>query len=177
MRRRQFSLFLRLRGRAAGSTRCLYLWLSAGTDGAYAPSFYSGDRAPRLTGSDVSMGHVRSFPDPSFKDVVSPNVDTLYSIAWLDLAQEPLVLSVPDARDFSRALGVTSNTSGETAPRYYLLQMLDAWTNVFDAPGLRTRGPEARKFLLSGPGWQGVVPEGLERIAAPTNMVWITGRT
>ena len=67
--------------------------------------------------------HVRAFPDASFKDVVRANVDTLYSSAWLDLSQEPIVLSVPD-------------TNG----RYYLMPMIDAWTNIFASPGKRTTG-------------------------------------
>ncbi len=122
-----------------------------------------GSRAPMN-----QYAHIRTFPDPDFKDVVSPNVDTLYSIAWLDLASEPLVVTVPDARAYA---------TPDNKARYYLLQMLDAWTNVFDSPGLRTRGPEARAFLLTGPNWQGEVPAGLEHIASPTSMVWITGRT
>jgi len=66
---------------------------------------------------------VPSFPDPAFKNVVSPNADTLYSLAWLDVSKEPIVLHVP-------------NTNG----RYYLMPMLDAWTNVFTSPGKRTTG-------------------------------------
>lgn len=112
--------------------------------------------------------HIRSFPDPDFKDVVSPNVDTLYSIAWLDLKDEALVLDVPDAALYP---------NGKGQPRYYLLQMLDGWTNVFDSPGLRTRGDAARTYLLSGPDWQGTVPANMEHIRSPTQMVWITGRT
>jgi hypothetical protein len=122
-----------------------------------------GSRAPMN-----QYAHIRTFPDPDFKDVVSPNVDTLYSIAWLDLTAEPLVVTVPDARDYATPDGKA---------RYYLLQMLDAWTNVFDSPGVRTRGPEARSFLLTGPNWKGEVPAGLERIASPTSVVWVTGRT
>lgn len=126
---------------------------------------------PRPEGSRAPMNqyaHIRAFPDPSFRDVVSPNVDTLYSVAWLDLSSEPLVVTVPNAQSYATPDG---------QPRYYLLQMLDGWTNVFDSPGLRTRGPDAREFLLAGPHWQGAVPGGMERISAPTDMVWITGRT
>lgn len=112
--------------------------------------------------------HIRAFPDPDFKDVVSPNVDTLYSIAWLNLKEDALVLEVPDA-------SLYPDTNGKD--RYYLLQMLDGWTNVFDSPGLRTRGSSARSYLLSGPDWSGTVPAGLEHINSPTQMVWITGRT
>lgn len=56
------------------------------------------------------MANLRAFPDATFTDVVSPNADTLYSTARLDLKQEPIVLSVPD-----------------TDGRYYLMEMLDGW--------------------------------------------------
>jgi hypothetical protein len=104
--------------------------------------------------------HLRQFPDYTLHEVVSPNVDTLYSTAWLDLSREPVVLAVP-----------------EMGKRYYLMQMLDAWTNVFAAPGTRTTGSGAGAFLIVGPGWKGTVPPGVRTIAAPTNLVWILGRT
>ncbi|HTP48104.1 MAG TPA: DUF1254 domain-containing protein [Casimicrobiaceae bacterium] len=102
----------------------------------------------------------RSFPDPSFTDVVSPNADTLYSSAWLDLSSGPVLLSVPD-----------------TKGRYYLMPMLDAWTNVFQSPGKRTIGTEKREFAIVGPKWKGELPKNAEEIRAPTDMVWIIGRT
>jgi DNA sulfur modification protein DndE len=106
------------------------------------------------------FGHFETFPDADFKDVVKPNCDTYYSIAWLDLKQEPIVLSVPD-----------------TKGRYYLLPMLDAYTNVFASPGKRTTGTSAGNFLITGPAFAGIIPEGMKEIKAPTNMVWILGRT
>jgi hypothetical protein len=106
------------------------------------------------------FAHIRAFPTPEHKDVVSPNADTLYSVAWLDLSREPLVLHVPD-----------------TAGRYYLMPLMDAWTNVFASPGKRTTGTREGTFLISGPGWKGTVPAGVTRIAAPTNLVWLIGRT
>lgn len=116
--------------------------------------------APTISMAPVNQfAHMTAFPDASFKDVVRPNVDTLYSSAWLDLTKEPLVLSVPD-----------------THGRYYLLPMLDAWTNVFASPGKRTTGTKAQRFLITGPGWSGVLPKGLQEIKAPTNTVWIIGR-
>ena len=104
--------------------------------------------------------HKRTFPDPSFTDVVSPNADTLYSTAWLDLSNGPVMLSVPD-----------------TKGRYYLMPMLDAWTNVFQSPGKRTIGTEKREFAIVGPKWKGEMPKNAEEIRAPTDMVWIIGRT
>jgi hypothetical protein len=101
-----------------------------------------------------------AFPDPTFTEVVSPNADTLYSTAWLDLSKEPLILSVPD-----------------TKGRYYLMPMLDAWTNVFASPGSRTTGTGKGDFAIVGPGFKGKLPAGLKKIESPTNLVWIIGRT
>jgi hypothetical protein len=106
------------------------------------------------------FGHFRTFPDADFKEIVKPNCDTYYSSAWLDLKLEPIVLTVP-------------NTNG----RYYLLPMLDAYTNVFSSPGKRTTGTQAGNFLITGPGFNGNIPTGMTQIKAPTNMVWILGRT
>src|SRR4029077_19281545 len=61
--------------------------------------------------------------------------------------------------------------------RYYLMPMLDAWSNVFSSPGTRTTGAGEHNFAIVGPGWKGDLPEGVEKIEAPTNMVWILGRT
>ena len=106
------------------------------------------------------FGHLRSFPDATFRAVVKPNCDTYYSTAWLDLSREPVVLTVPDTHD-----------------RYYLMPMLGAYTNVFSSPGKRTTGTRAGNFLITGPSFNGTVPTGMSQIKAPTNMVWILGRT
>jgi hypothetical protein len=104
--------------------------------------------------------NVPAYPPADSKVVVRVNFDTLYSIAWLDLTKEPLVVSAPD-----------------TAGRYYLLPMLDMWTDVFASPGWRTTGTQASNFLVTPPSWNGTVSAGLTRIAAPTPYVWIIGRT
>jgi hypothetical protein len=103
---------------------------------------------------------VPQYPPASFRGVVRSNFDTLYSIAWLDLTKEPLVISAPD-----------------TAGRFYLLPMLDMWSDVFASPGWRTTGTQASQFLVTPPGWTGTVPAGLSHLPAPTPFVWIIGRT
>lgn len=106
------------------------------------------------------FAHYRSFPDDTFKDIVTPNADTLYSFAWLDLSKEPQVLLLPDAGD-----------------RYYLAPMLDAWTNVFFSPGTRTTGNKEQVYAIAGPSWTGNVPDTMKLVKAPTNMVWVMVRT
>ena len=102
----------------------------------------------------------REYPPGDFKGVVRINFDTLYSAAWLDMTKEPVVVSAPD-------------TNG----RYYLLPMLDMWTDVFASPGSRTTGTQAGNFLVTPPDWNGTVPAAMTRISAPTPYVWIIGRT
>jgi hypothetical protein len=103
--------------------------------------------------------HSSEFPTDTFKNIVRPNVDTLYSFAWLDLSREPLMLSVPD-----------------THGRYYLIEFLDAWTNVFASVGKRTTGTAAHTCCIVGPDWKGNLPEHVTIIKAPTNMVLLLGR-
>jgi hypothetical protein len=106
------------------------------------------------------FANVGAFPAADLRVVVRPNFDTLYSSGWLDLTQEPVIVSTPD-----------------TGGRYYLLPMLDMWTDVFASPGWRTTGTAAASFLVTAPGWTGSIPDGMTRIAAPTPYVWIIGRT
>jgi hypothetical protein len=110
--------------------------------------------------------NVPAYPPADMKAVVRTNFDTLYSIAWLDLTSEPLIVSVPD-----------------TDGRYYLLPMLDMWTDVFASPGWRTTGTQAARFLVMPPAAnreqlkQHALPENMRVIDAPTAYVWIIGRT
>jgi hypothetical protein len=60
--------------------------------------------------------------------------------------------------------------------RYYLMPMLDGWTDVFQVPGKRTTGGKAQTYALTGPGWSGTLPAGVTEYKSPTNMVWILGR-
>jgi hypothetical protein len=112
-------------------------------------------KGPMNTFTSVSI-----YPPADFRGVVRPNFDTLYSSAWLDLTGEPAIVSVPD-----------------TDGRYYLLPMLDMWTDVFASPGWRTTGTQAGHFAVTPPNWRGTLPASVTRIDAPTPYVWIIGRT
>jgi hypothetical protein len=113
-------------------------------------------------GPTNTFSNFPTFPPADFRSVVRPNFDTLYSSAWLDLTNEPAIVSVPD-----------------TGGRYYLLPMLDMWTDVFASPGWRTTGTQAGNFIIVPPGWRGdlKLPDDTQRIDAPTPYVWIIGRT
>jgi hypothetical protein len=117
-----------------------------------------------------SFVNIKAYPTADMKVVVRPNFDTLYSSAFLDLTKEPVVVSVPD-----------------TAGRYYLLPMLDMWSDVFASPGWRTTGTAAANYLVAPPGWRPDLrdrfidefrlPKETQLINAPTPYVWIIGRT
>ncbi|WP_030172320.1 MULTISPECIES: DUF1254 domain-containing protein [Actinomycetes] len=117
------------------------------------------DAKPGL-GPANTFHHMRTFPSAEFRVVVRPNFDTLYSSAWLDLTAGPVKLKVPDTDD-----------------RYYMLPMLDMWTDVFANPGKRTTGTAEQEWVIVGPHHTGDLPAGLPRIVAPTPYVWIIGRT
>lgn len=121
--------------------------------------FASEDRASRMRWvNQFTHTHRRIGPDD--REVVSPNNDTVFSNAWLDLSQGPVLIDTPDM--------------GE---RYWTLGMLDAWTNPFAYVGRRTTGNRRQRTLVHGPAWAGDVPDGVDNvIASPGDDVWVIGR-
>ena len=97
------------------------------------------------------------------RDIVTPANDLLYSMAWLNLAGGPVVLSIPPSTG-----------------RYFVMALVDAYTNNFRNLGPRTVGPAGGDVALVGPRvasqWSGALPPGTAEVRAPTDLVWILGR-
>ena len=93
------------------------------------------------------------------RDVVTPANDLLYSMAWLNLADGPVMFSTP-------------------APtgRYFVMEFIDAYSDNFHNLGPRVMGPSAASFAIVGPDWSGSLPPGSIEIRCPTNLVWVLGR-
>lgn len=117
-------------------------------------------QSAKYIGPENQLRMVRQFPNAHFKDVVRPNVDTLYTTAFISMKEGPWVFEMP-AND----------------KRYELMPFMDAWTNVFASPGTRTSGNQGATYLLTGPEWDGQVPKDMTLLKSPTDMVWLIGRT
>ena len=137
----------------------------------YAPVAFAATRAIFTAVPDATthvgfapinqLARVNALANPNSRLVVRPNADTLYTQAWLDLSFEPMILHLPDTRG-----------------RYYLMEMLDAYTNVFASLGARTTGTSQGDYAIIGPNWKGTLPASIAGVVqAPTNAVWLIGRT
>jgi hypothetical protein len=106
--------------------------------------------------------HYSQVYGPDNKEIVTPNNDTPYSWAWLDLRREPWVLSVPKVPD----------------DRYYVFQWIDLYTYNFAYVGSRATGNGVGHYLLAGPGWNGTTPPGIDRVfKSETDLIVTLGRT
>lgn len=120
--------------------------------------------APNAEGTAAPVGQFAKMPhyvSPDVKQVVRISLNSLWCTGWMDLGQEPVVLSVPD-----------------TVDRYYVMSVMDMWTNVFASVGKRTTGTKPGNFLFVGPNWQGIPPADVEKVfKSPTRYAWILGQT
>ena len=99
---------------------------------------------------------------PQDTDIVTPNNDTTYSWAWLDLRREPVVFETPDLDE----------------GRYNVFQWFDLYTHVFASPGSRVAGEDGRTYLFAGPEWDGETPAGVDEVfKAETDFVGTLTRT
>jgi hypothetical protein len=105
------------------------------------------------------MIRMRSYPAVDNHCCAAPNADTLYTEAWLDVSNEPSILSVPDMGN-----------------RYYIIPMLDGYSEVFSVASPATTGYKAQTYAITGPGWTGTLPPGMTEVKSATGMVWVLGR-
>ena len=117
---------------------------------------------PGYVGGFNRFRHYSRSATPADTDIVTPNNDTPYSWAWLDLRAEPIVLKLPAV----------------PAPRYYVNQWFDLYTHNFAYTGVRTTGRGAGTYLFAGPNWKGTVPKGITKVfRAETDFVGTLTRT
>lgn len=114
---------------------------------------------PSLKAPMGQFSNVPKYPPGDYRGVSAPNADTLYSVAWLDLA-EPQVFSHPDM-----------------GRRFYLFPTYSLWMPVIESLGSRTKGEKAATYVFTGPGWNGQVPAGMTQVKSPTRYLLILGRT
>jgi hypothetical protein len=133
---------------------------------AAAVAAYVYGLAPVAVGQTVQrfpenqLVSIAALVDPSVRTVVLPNNDTTYTVGRLQLSGGPRVIDVPD-----------------TGGRYYVIQLLDAYSNTIAYIGRRTTGTRAGSYAVVPPGFDGTLPAGVRRIESPTNLVWVLGRT
>lgn len=132
---------------------------AANTPRRHPAQGYAGDSPASRMRWVNQFTHTRRLRGPEDREVVTPNNDTLFTNAWLDLSAGPLVIEVP-----------------EMGGRYWVLGFLDAWTNPWAYAGRRTTGGAAQRLFVHGPGWTGEAPAGMHRIGAPGEDVWVIGR-
>jgi hypothetical protein len=126
--------------------------------GSYA--YYTTKGVPSLGEGPVNtINFARSLSNTSWVQYVSPNVNVLYGNAWMNLAKGPLVLLIPPIPQ-----------------RYYVMQFMDPFGQVFAYVGARATGNTGGTFLIAGPTWNGIVPNGMHEIKTPTNIAWISNR-
>jgi hypothetical protein len=117
---------------------------------------------PGYVGGFNRFRHYSRSATPADTDIVTPNNDTPYSWAWLDLRAEPIVLKLPAV----------------AAPRYTVNQWFDLYTHNFAYTGVRATGRGAGTYLFVGPRWQGTVPKGITKVfRAETDFVGTLTRT
>lgn len=113
---------------------------------------YAADNATRKPVN--TFAHARKLVGFNEQRITTPNNDTLYSSAAIDLSAGPIVLEIP-----------------EFGPRYWSVSFFDAYTNVFSCVGTRRHGGGGGHFLLVGPGWAGEAGAGEEIIRSPGNHI------
>ena len=120
--------------------------------GLYALGEMAANRCPG------TLAPARQLVDATQQNGGAPNNDTLYSRAWVNLKDEPYILSVPEMPD-----------------RYYTMEIVDFMGDNFAYVGTRATGTKAGNYAIGGPGWKGTLPGGVKALP-PSSTPWISAR-
>jgi DNA sulfur modification protein DndE len=123
---------------------------------------YNDSVGPKPKAAPNSLWRMENITTPQLAEeegYVLPNTSTVYGFGFLDLRQEPVILTLPDSDG-----------------RYYMVETVDMWTNAFAYPVGAAAGYKGGTFAMVGPGWQGTLPDGVKRIDCPTPWVLIQPR-
>ncbi len=103
------------------------------------------------------FARIRTYVSPAYKDVVRISVNSLWSFGFVDLDQEPMIVSLPDMDG-----------------RYIVMQAVNMWTDDIGEAGTRTNGGKAANYLIAGPKWSGTAPKDIEKVfKCNTRYVWV----
>jgi len=108
---------------------------------------FNAPQAPTYRGPANQLNHARKLASSSQATAASPNNDTLYTLAFLDLSEQPIVVETPAMGD-----------------RYYTIQLADAYATNFGDIGTRHNRGAAGRYLIAGPDWQGTPPPGIKQV-------------
>ncbi len=141
--------------------------LDGGATGMEAAFFYAyplyeiartGQNRAAQPGLNV-LGHRATLADHTMRQITAPNNDTIYTSAQLELSAGPLEINAPT-----------------DLKRYFNISFMDAFTDNFAAIGTGPTKGVGGRYWITGPGWTGVAPAGVNVIKAPTNDVWMLAR-
>jgi len=99
------------------------------------------------------FSHSKYLIDDKYTDIVGVDASTMFSSFWYDVSNEPLYVELPDSKG-----------------RYYVLELIDMWTDIFSILGTRTMGNHPQSYVLANSSWKGTIPEGAILIKSPTNI-------
>jgi len=137
-----------------------YIWGYPLVDIVGSYVYYTTKGVPSQGEGPVNtINFARQLSNTSWVQYVTPNMNVLYGNAWMNLAKGPLVLFIPPIPQ-----------------RYYVMQFMDPFGQVFAYVGARATGNTGGSFLIAGPNWNGIVPNGMHEIKTPTNIAWISNR-
>ena len=125
-------------------------------------AYFVNQQSPEFKAPWNELRNIPRVFTPEDKAIQTPNSDTPYSFAGLDLRAEPMVITIPPIEK----------------ERYFSVQLIDAYTHNFDYLGSRTTGNDGGNYLVAGPGWKGSKPKGIAKVVrSETELVFAPFRT